>query len=229
MWLKNPEERKERLLKKTKDIFFKIEKDMDDKTYSQIKSTLWNEKPKSYIWMFVCRAIYQAPDYFWTRPSSITGKYHPADEFCAGGLVLHTYKALLLAEEMLRGIDDWDMLSNETVKENKEIFIAAIVLHDLYASGKPEQLYYKDEQLGTDPLHMLYVRPMLQDILLSDNYSQDCLAKNYVWFDVIMRLIEGHYGPWSPLPQVKPDNKFADLVYYIDYIISRNFVNINID
>jgi hypothetical protein len=48
------------------------------------------------------------------------------------------------------------------------------------------------------------------------------------FFNAMMILIEGHYGPWSPNPQVKPQNKFSELVYYIDYFVSRNFVNIDV-
>ena len=257
-WLENNEARQKRLLKEVEKVFIKLRKDyiVD---YSHAAHTLGMSLPvttqdrdnislawlKKYNWVykFIVKALLKAPTYFWERPSSTTGKYHPSDEFCVGGLVKHTIKCLRMAEELLRSVPE-QYLSNVYIQANsacgpvvevKESFIAAIVLHDLCSSGKPGQLYYREMNgemsLSTDPLHPLYVRGFLGDIVVEDYLpkADQYPAHKSISFKFIMKLIEGHSGIWSPIPQVEPNDYWTQLVHQVDYIASRNFVNIDID
>lgn len=244
-WLEGIEERKEEIISKVREVFVNIAQDSFDADGYKLTGGEGKEFLGCPIFEFIYKALEQAPEYFWTRASSTSGKYHPSDEFCEGGLVLHTCKCLIMAEEMLRGVENIDWVTkwitekqlSGTVVENQKIFIGAIVLHDLYASGLPGQEKYRDGVLSTDPLHMLYVRQACKDIELEDielesfpekiKYAEPAHKKHF--FNAMMMLIEGHYGPWSPNPQVKPNNKFAELVYYIDYFASRSFVNIDVE
>jgi len=79
------------------------------------------------IKQFTEHAIGQAPAYFWTVPSSSTGKYHPAQSNGEGGLVRHTravvYFAVKLCEVYgLTGI-------------SKDCVISACILHDILKYG----------------------------------------------------------------------------------------------
>jgi len=228
-WLDSVEDRKEKINKKIIELFFSV----DDIFNPSIA-----EEGHCIIFDFISKALAQAPDYFWLRASSTSGKHHPPDEFCVGGLSLHIYKCLILASEIIRGIENHDWVENwvessdfsMSIIDRQKTFVGAIALHDLYASGMPNQEYYQDNgTLATDPLHMLYVRQMCENIELSYclKYRLDnVLAKTQPFFDPMMKMIEGHYGAWSPLPQVKPIDKFSQLVYLIDYIVSRRCVQI---
>lgn len=241
-WLGSPDERKQRIINKVRDVFCKISKGQNELgaylcDENKLSIEEWVAK-NSWVFKFIVKALDKAPDYFWTQPSSTTGQWHPSDEFCEGGLALHVFKCLRLAEEMLRSIPPTQFdriylqkgISYGTLTGSKEIFIAAVVLHDLCVSGKPDQLYYnEDGGLATDPLHAIYVRSFLEDIEIDEHLPEHAQTKTSetLPFDAIMRLIESHYGIWSPLPQVEPNDFWTRMVHYIDYIVSRNFVQID--
>jgi len=225
-WLDSSIERKEAIVGRVRKIFDEIENEDEAPDKGQ------------RIFEFFLSAIEIVPDYFWTNPSSTTGKYHPEDEFGEGGLALHTYKCLALGESMLRGMLHEDLCTTREkyniggLANVKKCFIIALALHDSFASGKPGQLNSdKDGKLYTDGLHMLYVRSMLEDVeikIRGFTGGTPTLAKETYFFNCIMCMIEGHYGPWSPNPQVTPADPLSKLVYFIDYIVSRKFVQIDV-
>lgn len=51
---------------------------------------------------FALFCLDRAPDYFWTKPSSSSGKFHPPDELAEGGLVLHTLRVVRVSEILVR-------------------------------------------------------------------------------------------------------------------------------
>lgn len=191
---------------------------------------------------FTQQALGQAPAYFWVRPSSTSGKYHPPDEYAPGGLLLHTVKVCVLMQEFFR---------QPGVFPNKQqdILMSAAILHDLLASGFPGREMREEETglLKTDPLHMLYVREYLKGLkfktLTGDGTDGDepkeQVAGAMSWFDDLMIAIEGHYGPWSPIPQVRLDDEYEgwsggakewrNWVYLADYMASRSFVQVSLE
>lgn len=84
----------------------------------------------------------QALDYFYTIPSSTSGKYHPQDELGEGGLILHCKRVCQFALEFARMKD---MESAE-----RDLLIAAALLHDLYRCGD-------GSELKSDERHPIYI------------------------------------------------------------------------
>jgi nitrogen regulatory protein PII-like uncharacterized protein len=201
---------------------------------SHINSKIQNECVKD----FTLKSLEKAPDYFWERPSSTTGKWHPKDEFVKGGLVLHVVKSIKLAQSILRGMspEDWANFSSKylpgaNIEFLEDCFYSAIILHDLFSSGFSNQIYKKNGEISTDPMHAVYPRQALKtiEVKIAQNYNVKKTAEECDWFNVIMILIEGHYGKWSCLPQIKPKDIPSWNLYMVDYIASRNFVQIELD
>ena len=77
---------------------------------------------------FVVRVIDEmAPDYFWTAPSSTSGKYHPQISLGEGGIIRHTKLAVWWGWELMR-MDDWH-------QDEHDVVTAALLLHDLKKNG----------------------------------------------------------------------------------------------
>lgn len=76
------------------------------------------------------------PDYFWTIPSSSSGKYHSSFDSGEGGLVRHTKMCVLVAEELLR--------LEEFNKIDPDCMYAAMLLHDSFKHGKDGRHYRAD-------------------------------------------------------------------------------------
>lgn len=142
---------------------------------------------------------YIVPMYFWTKPSSSTGKYHPFDERGKFGLVLHTCRVTKVT-------DDLCVAAQITHKERDNLIVAAI-LHDALKYGDP-----KEQRTHTTKDHSNLVEKHIQGI------PGD-----------IIRLIRTHDGQWSVNPNewntATPDQK---LLHYADYIASRSYVHIRI-
>jgi hypothetical protein len=191
------------------------------------------------IWSFTQQALGRAPTYFWIRPSSTSGGYHPADEFVPGGLVVHTVKVCVLMQEFFRQPGVFS-------GEQQDILMSAAILHDLLSSGFPGR-ELREESTGflrTDPLHMLYVREYLKGLKFETldgdgtdrGAPKERIAGTMPWFNDLMICIEGHYGPWSPVPQVRLDDEFVgwsggarewrNWVYLADYVASRGSVQV---
>ena len=139
------------------------------------------------------------PRHFWEIPASATGKYHPPDENQPGGQIIHTKRAVYLADQLCR-MDDIRGLNRDKV-------LAAMIVHNIFVRGVGDEPEEK-----TDPEHPLHVRKYTQHLRNSPHYSE------------IMILVEGHMGRWSPCQEIKPRTRLARLVHIADYVSSRREV-----
>lgn len=151
------------------------------------------------IRMLVKGILQCAPRYFWKIPASATGKYHPPDENQPGGQIIHTKRAVYLADQLCR-MDDIRGLDRDKV-------LAAMIVHNIFVRGLGDE---PDEK--TDPDHPLHVRKETQHLRDSPYYSE------------IMTLLEGHMGRWGPCQEVRPITRLARLVHIADYVSSRREV-----
>ena len=76
---------------------------------------------------FVMEVLRLAPGYFFSIPSSSTGKYHPKYEYCTGGLTIHTRAVVYFLTNLL----ELDMFRKEFTLRERELLIAAAILHDV--------------------------------------------------------------------------------------------------
>ncbi len=87
----------------------------------------------SKIREFTEHVLKQAPEYFWTVPSSSSGKYHPEQSNGEGGLVRHTRAAVYFAVKLC------DVFNATGIM--KDCIISACILHDIVKYGEVKQTY----------------------------------------------------------------------------------------
>lgn len=171
------------------------------------------------------------PDYFWSIPSSSSGKYHPEDEICEGGLVRHTLKTVKVAKDTMAVIKDMlstniEILNEEydyvgqlltlagnISKKDREYAIAALFLHDSYKNGNPN--------VG----HTIHEHPIVAAQAVS-KVLNPCA-------NIVARLIVSHMGRWntskySEVILPTPEDDLQKFVHLCDYIASRKAWDIKI-
>jgi HD superfamily phosphohydrolase YqeK len=172
--------------------------------------------------IFLCKALLNAPDYFFTVPASSSGKYHPyfAREEC--GLVKHTRCVVFYAE--------CNAESFNFDEHEKDLLIIAAVLHDIKKQG--------NENRGK---HTVWEHPELASNYVLDLYKEnkDLISKTDA--NKISNAILCHMGKWAHNKEfVKnkkqfplPNTLFENALQSADYIASRteltgfNFREIN--
>lgn len=151
----------------------------------------------------------QTPDYFWEIPASSTGKYHPYYTTKEGGLVLHTKAAFQIALSQLdAGV--WGFS-----KEERNIILSAILLHDTRKLGIPKERY-------TVSNHAVLVADAIKE-----EYETGSTR------DEIAGVIASHMGQWNtdfktdeevaPLP----DTEMKFFMHLCDYLASRKYMDID--
>jgi hypothetical protein len=189
-----------------------------------------------YLNLIVNELISYIPDYFWTVPASITGKYHPPDSLGEGGLVRHTLKMTQMGLKMAEG---------DTTINPDEVFIACM-FHDIAKYGdKPE--VSNDKERYWFKRHPEVARGILEqffeDYVYINNNNHNCyiydgklmldrseyLNIGLKWRN-ICQAIHSHYGKWGvdngmPLPKSRLDFivSHADLVSSMSDIVSLKY------
>jgi 23S rRNA maturation-related 3'-5' exoribonuclease YhaM len=129
------------------------------------------------------------PSYFWTKPSSSTGKYHPSDEHIPGGLSLHTARVVDVVELLCE---------TRILKVSKDEAIAACLLHDVARFGF---------DVNATP-HTLREHPMLGEEFFRQTWNEDNWGVDEDVMQRISHAIGSHMGRWhtsspeSPLDQI---------------------------
>lgn len=156
------------------------------------------------IFDFLKAAVEKFPDYFWEAPAS-NGKYHPPDERVRGGLVLHVRRLCALVDIMVRfhGLNLWE----------RDVLIAACILHDSFARGVPPQT--SNFSVAMHPLFPRQEFPF-------NGFADRFITRNI--YDEIMECVESHMGPFSPSPLLQSKKKLPMLFQLIDHIGSRENV-----
>lgn len=98
----------------------------------RVKKCLYLEvgKIKSLdIRKFVISALDEAPEGFWKDGSSSGGKYHPPEGNGENGIIRHVIKCIAIVEEFCFFMN----LS----EEERDVLIAAAILHDIRKHGEP--------------------------------------------------------------------------------------------
>lgn len=166
------------------------------------------------IRIFVTYCLLNAPAYFFTMPSSTSGKFHP--EYCLGegGLVRHVKASVALAVNLFR-------LEWYNLYADPDLVIAALLLHDIVKKDP-----VKNETAFEHPLlGAAFVEKMADDF----NEEIKLQAKE------IARLIRSHMGQWTTndkCPGVvlpKPIERDEQLVHLCDFLASRKNITMELD
>lgn len=162
------------------------------------------------IQQFTINTLLRAPEYFWNIASSSSGKYHPADENCAGGLVIHIKKAFKVGEDLCREFN----ISGD----DRDCILSALLLHDITHHGYPNDLGYCIHGHGCAFYTMFSGKEEFEYISNNKNFKK------------IAKLIVTHMSHWDfPFENgVETGDILQIIVQSSDYIASRSYININI-
>ncbi|MGM0442396.1 MAG: HD domain-containing protein [Elusimicrobiota bacterium] len=157
------------------------------------------------LYSTVIKILNRAPEYFWVIPGSLTGKNHPEDENVKGGKVLHTRRTVYIAVKLAK-VEEID-------EHEKELLIAALLVHDLFCQGKNDK-----PKKHMDPKHPDYLVEQTTDL------------SNLPYYEDIMEIASGHLGKWGTEENYKimKQNKLAKMAHIADYIASSKEVIIKI-
>jgi hypothetical protein len=178
---------------------------------------------------FTKYCLVRFPPYFWTLPSSTSGRRHGG---AGETLIDHIQGCLYLAECVIR------QMERVWTQRQKDQLISALILHDGWRCNvEGEERRYTEEmlakkgieeqnkllgQLCTDPEHPeIGYREVLRLALdYNQEYPQHSIAVRDL--DIISRAVRLHYGPWTRTPNVpfSLDWPFSSVVvqcHLIDY------------
>lgn len=143
------------------------------------------------------------PDYFWEIPAS--KKHHHPDERKPGGLVLHVKRLAVLTDNLAHLYDLSDV--------ERDILIAACILHDSFARGVPP-----DIRPYSDPMHPYHVEHQFPQ------HKYPYLPKRI--YNEIISCVVSQHGRFSLKPYI--DTKLSKLFQIIDFIGSRKNIKIEV-
>jgi hypothetical protein len=167
------------------------------------------------VFVIACFAL--VPDYFWTIAASSTGKYHPGYALGEGGLVRHTKAAVGLAHDML----SLEFYQTKFSEIERDIIIAALILHDTVKHGKGEA-------------YTVFGHPLLAaELIRKCNAEAEMLTPKQE--TLLCSAIASHMGQWTTskyAPGVtlpKPKTEMQKFVHLCDYLASHRYLEYQFD
>jgi hypothetical protein len=168
---------------------------------------------------FTKTMLEQLPNYFYEVAASSTGRYHPAYALGEGGLRRHTQAAVRIAQELFR----CEACTGQFTDQQKDMILAALILHDGCKSGIEKQQYTITE-------HPLEVVKFCEQ---QNNDIKKIIDREI--FNTIMELIKTHMGFWDYDYKTKkvvlprPKTAMQRFVHMCDYLASRKCLEFNFD
>ena len=142
----------------------------------------------------------KADDYFFEKPASSTGKYHPKFSNGEGGLVRHTKAVAFFLNELIRA----ELQAKSIDRHTADLLILCAIAHDIkkYGDGTGEYTVNNHAELGAKFAGNLAYKAGLP--------KED--------YEFIHKTILCHMGPWS---EPKPETMTDRMLFYADYVSSR--------
>ena len=158
----------------------------------------------------VMNILCKVPDYFFRIPASSSGKYHPEFAKGDGGLVRHTKAAVRIAD-MLSPLHMFELSEHE-----RDIAIAALILHDSYKAGRDDTSYDAKKRYMTDKNHAQTAAEEIRSY--ADNDPDNNAGE-------ISDAVLTHMGQWNEAAG-EPKTKLQKFVHLCDYLASRKNIEI---
>ena len=157
------------------------------------------------------KIITELPDYYFRTAASSTGKYHPKYALGDGGLVRHTKAAVKICADLL----SLDYNQNKFTQEERDLMIAALILHDGMKHGLEGSKYTVADH------------PVVMADYIRENHYGDFPESQLV---TITDAIAAHMGQWNTdyktgeeiMP--KPTTELQYFVHMCDYLASRRYL-----
>lgn len=199
-------------------MYKKIETDITKKTKKQVEKVFSRELnyfTEENVRNFVIEMLRMSPGYFFSAPSSSSGKYHPAYENTKGGLVLHT-KAVVYFVVQLYELQMYDFSKHE-----QNLLLAAALLHDSRKNGDNPRCEYT-----------VFDHPVKAAEFIRQYSDCGIITKSDI--DYIADAIASHMGQWNthgknskydPLPL--PKTQSQKFIHLCDFIASRKDIDLS--
>lgn len=167
-------------------------------------SSIYDDSIRSWTMSMMAHA----PQAFWDKAASSTGRYHKEDENCQYGQVIHTLRVIAVAEHLARMIDLNDL--------EADILLSSACLHDICKYGVDGESEYS---LSEHPLLVKRFWELNLLMLPLCNHAKEII-------DTVIQ----HSGRWTGLPH-PTFTKLGKLLHTADFIASRRniMVDINIE
>ena len=154
------------------------------------------------------KVLIEAPQWFFTKPASSSGNFHPEYSRGEGGLMMHTKAVVYLLKEMFRSqmydIDEY----------HQDLLLLSAIAHDIKKFGKLE---YEGHTIKDHPeLAATYVENINNIYKILDVDS----------IDYIKRCITSHMGIWG---NIKPETIDEKLLHLADLLASRKEIDIKFE
>ena len=156
--------------------------------------------------------IEQLDDYWFIKPASSTGKYHPKFNNGEGGLVRHSLNVCMWWQQMYKAFEQ-ELISFSGRDDMYDLGLIACLFHDAKKYGDAEEnsrWVKKDHDVRSMEwfLHNVEIYEHMNDM----NFDNKVI--NY-----IANAIDHHNGPWST--HGAPRTIFERLVFICDYASSQ--------
>ena len=165
---------------------------------------------------FLFELLRMAPGYFYSAPSSSTGKHHPAYEFTKGGIILHTKAVVYFLMQMLE-LEEYD----EFDERQRDLLIAAAILHDVKKHGLNPHSEYTN-----------FEHPRLAAEFILTYKDCGVIPEKEIVF--IADVVKTHMGQWNTNGKnskyqslEKPKTKAQKLIHLCDYLASREDIDLS--
>lgn len=166
----------------------------------------------------VIEVLKRVNDAFYHAAASSTGKYHPEYALGDGGLYRHTRAAVKIANDIL----SLEWFNKEFTDDDKDVMLAALILHDICKSGRDWDSKY------TMHTHPIQAADLIEEVTGGTEHHGTGIQ--------IARLVASHMGQWntpgrwnkyndrSELP--KPEELDEFIVHLCDYLASRKYLEV---
>lgn len=143
------------------------------------------------------------PDYFWKKPTTSTGKYHPEDERGKYGNLLHTKRVFI----QYSNLSESDVEMGVLTEWERDCGKSAALIHDMMKYGWPS-----DNNQHTVNDH---------DIIAAEVAKHVCDLPNEVYL-----LCHSHAGPWGAGKE--PETRNELLLHRADKAVSPDWSTIGV-
>ena len=160
------------------------------------------------------------PDYWFIKPASSTGKYHPVFAQGEGGLVRHTLAMVKIWKILYRGFENDEYFNCMKLHmDPNDIGIIACIFHDALKYGEehtfPNGLKFTTKSHDHDAAD--WIKNMYEDYVA----EFEILKRRDEQLHVISEAIRHHMGPWST--DGAPSMFFDKLIFIADYMASSKW------
>jgi len=142
------------------------------------------------------------PEYFWDRPASTSGKYHPEFDLGVGGVLHHSIMVAECTEALC--------LAEDLSQEETDALVFAALYHDCCKEGL------------NGPDHTVHEHPALAAALIRESFPGN------KWAELAAHAVESHMGKWntskySDVVLPRPVDTYQKILSHADMLASRRW------